>query len=591
MGKSSPIPAVCASRASRKKTEGQTVELIDSRRLTGLNLQGPGPGAVTEVRFGESEDVHSSVESWSHALDTLLHALDWPPVARWIRHYKGGASLVIDAPLDALYAATEFNEWAVASVSGNATPLREALQGFQASLDDEANPALLSLQEAALDHDVPFVWDDDEVSLGLGRHSQTWPARDLPTPESLNWDQFKRIPFAYITGTNGKTTTTRMTMGILNAAGIAHAGTSTDGVVVNGTEVEQGDWTGPGAARLALRHKDVDLAILETARGGLLRRGLVLDDCNAALITNIANDHLGDYGILEVSDMAQAKGIVCRAVREDGHRILNADDPHLWVLGHQNGPSVIWFSMNPGDRLNNHLSQGGAAWVREQGSLVLCQGDQRTPVVEINTIPACHRGRAEHNVENALASAALAHGLGVDLEHICTGLTRFAGDATDNPGRCNLFELHGVQFLLDFGHNPHGLRAILKMARGLIDERPDGRLCITIGQAGDRSDDDLRGLAAVVHDTDPQRVLLREVPGYERGRERGEVTGILNDYLLEHGHSGTNVTTHNDEADTMKAALEWAQPGDLVVQLVHIDRDAVQEVLENWSPPFSTVKP
>jgi UDP-N-acetylmuramyl tripeptide synthase len=179
----------------------------------------------------------------------------------------------------------------------------------------------------------------------------------------------------------------------------------------------------------------------------------------------------------------------------------------------------------------------------------------------------------------------------VGLEHICTGLTRFAGDATDNPGRCNLFDLHGVQFLLDFGHNPHGLRAILKMARGLIDERPDGRLCITIGQAGDRSDDDLRGLAAVVHNTDPQRVLLREVPGYERGRERGEVTGILNDYLLEHGHSGTNVTTHNDEADTMKAALDWAQPGDLVVQLVHIDRDAVQEVLENWSPPFSTVKP
>jgi len=562
------------------------VELIDSRRLTGLNLQGPGPGAVTEVRFKTDEDVEAAVNSWSDALDTCLRALDWPPVARWVRLYSGGATLVIDAPLDALYAATEINEWAVGCVNGTAPALSDAIIAIRTSLNEEANPDLISLQDAALEHNVPFVWDDDEVSLGLGRHSQTWPAHTLPEPTSLNWNQFKRIPFAYITGTNGKTTTTRMTMSILSAAGIAHAGTSTDGVVVNGTEVEKGDWTGPGAARLALRHTDVDLAILETARGGLLRRGLVLEGCDASLITNIANDHLGDYGILSVSDMAQAKGIVCRAVRPDGYRVLNADDPHLWPLGHEEGPPVIWFSMTLGEHLHPHLKHGGIAWIREHGALVLCQGDQRTPVVEIDAIPACHRGRAEHNVENALAAAALAHALGVSQVHICAGLTKFAGDATDNPGRCNLFELHGVQFLLDFGHNPHGLRAILKMARGLIDERPDGRLCITIGQAGDRSDDDLRGLAEEVHNTDPQRVLLREVPGYERGRANGEVTGILNDYLIEHGHSKTNVTTHNDEADAMTAALQWAKPGDLVVQLVHIDRNAVQDVLDSWEPHF-----
>lgn len=563
------------------------MELIDSRRLTGLNLLGPGPGAVTEVRFNDGEDVHAAIAAWSDALDTCLHALDWPQVARWVRQYTGGATLVIDAPLDALYAATEINEWAVSSANETAPPLVEALEAIRASIAEEANPELLILQDIALEHDVPFVWDDDEVSLGLGRHSQTWPARDLPSPTSVNWAKFKRIPFAFITGTNGKTTTTRMTMGILSDAGIAHAGTSTDGVVVNGTEVEKGDWTGPGAARLALRHQEIDLAILETARGGLLRRGLVLDGCDAALITNVANDHLGDYGILDVEDMAQAKWIVCRAVRDDGHRVLNADDPHLWRLGHQPGPSVVWFSINPGDRLNGHLHDGGEAWILEHGSLVLCQGDQRTPVVEVNAIPACHRGRAEHNVENALAAAALAHALGVALKHICTGLTRFAGDATDNPGRCNLFELHGVQFLLDFGHNPHGLQKILRMARGLIDERPHGRLCITIGQAGDRSDDDLRALAAVVHATDPQRVILREVPGYERGRASGEVTGILNDYLLDHGHQEANLTIQADELEAMKAAIAWAEPGDLIVQLIHINREAVQEVLDNWEPQFS----
>ena len=537
-----------------------------------------------EVRFGPGEDVGASLEAWSRAIDRLAQAVGRPAVQRWIRRYEGGASLVIDAPLDALYAATEINEWAVARTNGSAPPLGEAVDATRASMAQEANPALIALQEAARERRVPFVWDDDEVSLGLGRRSRTWPARGLPSPESVEWDRLGSIPFAYVTGTNGKTTTTRMTLCILGAAGIAHAGTSTDGVVVNGTQVERGDWTGPGAARLALRHAEVDLAILETARGGLLRRGLVLDGCDAALITNIANDHLGDYGVLSVSDMARAKGVVCRAVRAGGRRVLNADDPLLWELGRQAGPSVLWFSLNPGARLETHLAGGGEAWIREGGALVLCRGESRTPVVDVDAIPACHRGRAEHNVENALAAAALAHGLGVALEHVRVGLTRFAGDSEDNPGRCNLVELHGVQILLDFGHNPHGLRAILRMARGLVDERPRGRLCVTIGQAGDRSDDDLRALADAVHEAKPRRVMLREVPGYERGREPGEVTELLDARLMDQGLERAAVSTHADEVDAMKAALAWARPDDLIVQLVHIDREAVQEVLNGWSP-------
>lgn len=539
---------------------------------------------MTQVGFEPNEDVEASLKAWSDALDLLLAELGWPCVARWIRRYNGGASLVIDAPLDALYAATEINEWAVACVHGAAPNLKVASQTIEASLLEEANPALIALQAAAKEHGVPFVWDDDEVSLGLGRHSKTWPARALPAPESVDWSTHKRISFAYITGTNGKTTTTRMTMRILAAAGISHAGTSTDGVIVNGTEIEQGDWTGPGAARLALRHPEVDVAVLETARGGLLRRGLVLEDCDAALITNIANDHLGDYGILDLSDMAQAKGVVCKAVGAHGSRVLNADDPHLWKLGQRPGPPVVWFSLNPGDRLRPHLQSGGTAWIQEGGTLFLCRGDSKVPVVDVDDIPACHKGRAEHNVENALAAAALSHALGVDLDPIGDALAHFAGDATDNPGRCNLLVHHGVQILLDFGHNPHGLRAILRMAQGLVDDSPGGRLCITIGQAGDRSVDDLHALAAEVHARNPQRIMLRETPGYERGRAVGEVTGILGDYLLEHGHDPADVTVHENEMDAMQAALTWSRPGDLVVHLIHIDRDAIHQMLTNWVP-------
>ena len=582
MVKSFLILAVFDWPAFRKRIEVTTLELIDSRRLTGLNLQCPGPGAVTEVRFDEDEDAEVSLKAWSDALDVLLVELGWPSVERWVRRYDGGASLVIDAPLDALYAATEINEWAVACVQGKAPSPIGAAQSIRASVQDEANPALIALQKTAKEKGVPFVWDDDEVSLGLGRHSKTWPAQSLPAPDSVDWQARKRISFAYITGTNGKTTTTRMTMRILATAGISHAGTSTDGVIVNGVEVEQGDWTGPGAARLALRHPEVDLAVLETARGGLLRRGLVLEDCDAALITNVANDHLGEYGVLNVDDMAQVKGLVCEAVRANGARVLNADDPYLWKVGQRPGPPVVWFSRNPGDRLRPHLESGGTAWVQEDGTLFLCQEGTKIPVVAVNDIPACHKGRAAHNVENALAAAALSHALGVHIGPIGNALAQFAGDATDNPGRCNLLDLHGVQVLLDFGHNPHGLRAILRMARGLVDDTADGRLCITIGQAGDRSDEDLRALAEEVHAKDPQRVMLRETPGYERGRAVGEVTGILSDYLMEQGHDPTDISVHGNEVDAIQAALDWARPGDLVVHLVHIDRDAVRQVLTDW---------
>ena len=145
-----------------------------------------------------------------------------------------------------------------------------------------------------------------------------------------------------ITGTNGKTTSTRMTARILQTAGLRPGFTSSDGVVANGVQVERGDWTGPGAARCALRHPDVDIAVLETARGGLLRRGLVVDRCDGALITNIASDHLGEYGVHTESDMAEVKGLVCQAVRPDGRRVLNADDPLLWALGQQEGPRRAW---------------------------------------------------------------------------------------------------------------------------------------------------------------------------------------------------------------------------------------------------------
>ena len=189
-----------------------------------------------------------------------------------------------------------------------------------------------------------------------------------------------------------------------------------------------------------------------------------MDTCDAALITNVANDHLGDYGVFTVEDMARTKGLVCQAVVPDGRRVLNADDPLLQRLGQQPGAPVCWFSIEPVTPwLQSHLDQGGEAWLLEDGWLVFHQGRARTPVVEAAQLPSAYGGAARHNIANALGAAALSHALGAEISQVSAGLLDFGGDSEDNPGRCNIEEHNGVQVLLDFGHNPHGVRAILKL--------------------------------------------------------------------------------------------------------------------------------
>ena len=558
------------------------MKVVDSRRLTGLNLQGPGPGAVCDVAFEPNEDAAEAIKRWSEAIDRIFEALNWMRTERWIRCHSTGASLLIDAPIDALYAATEINEWAVATAGGNGCSVAEMVARAQASLETEANPALVGLQRAAMRHNVPFVWDDDAVSVGLGRRSATWPTNELPEPTAIDWGAVGTIPFAYITGTNGKTTTTRMLMSIAAAAGISHGGTSSDGVVINGVEVERGDWTGPGAARRVLRDRAVDLAVLETARGGLLRRGLVLDHCDAAAITNIAHDHLGEYGIHTLDDLTEAKGIVCKAVREDGHRVLNADDPNLWSLGQTPGPAVIWVSLDSSATLLHALASGQRGWARNGSTVVRWLHGRAETVMAVDAIPAAHGGHAAHNLANAMTAAALADALELPLAAIRAGLMSFGSTDQDNPGRCNVVEHHGVQFLLDFGHNPHGVRAALSLADSLRSQT-NGRLAVTVGQAGDRPDDALRSLADAVHAVNPDRVCVREIPGYERGRADGEVSAIIQTELLRLGQTPSAITLHPNELDAMRSLLDWVRPRDVVAHLIYLDRNEVRALIADWS--------
>src|SRR5947209_3448233 len=335
------------------------MKLLDSRRLTGPNRLLGRAGAALEVSLAP-EEAEAAVAAWRENVRRMLEAVGWPGEEIAVRRFSGGASLAISAPIDVLYPATEVNEWAWAAaeavVNGAPAPdLAEAAAELRALIARETNPALLALRDAAAAHGVSCLWDDRRVSVGLGTGSLTWPAEALPDPATVDWSAVHDVPVLMVTGTNGKTTTVRLLGAIAAAAGKVPGITSTDRIEVGGEVVDHGDYSGPGGARTLLRDRRVEIAILETARGGMLRRGLAVTGADAALVTNIAADHLGEFGVLDLPSLAAAKLVIARAVKPGGRIVLNAADPELLAAAGRLAAPVTWFRLHPANpRIQSH---------------------------------------------------------------------------------------------------------------------------------------------------------------------------------------------------------------------------------------------
>ncbi len=541
-------------------------ELVDSRRLTGPNPLGALPGAVIDVRLDEREAA-TLIARWHAEVRPLLDAVGWYDSTTSVRRTADGASLAITAPIDTLYSATELNELAWERATA---PLRDlanddvALARVRDAIEKERKPGLIALARAAAAHDRPILADDDMVSLGLGKYSRTWRISELPDPAGIDWSEFGRIPVGLVTGTNGKTTTVRLSAAIGTAAGYEVGISTTDGIWVGGRRLDAGDYSGPGGARSVLRDRKVTLAVLETARGGLQRRGLALNRADAALITNIAADHLGDFGVGNLDELAEIKWVVTSVLNQDGTLVLNAQDPILRKLAKTSGHRLSWFSMKNDDRFfRQHVAAGGAGVTIEEDRIVRYAGGANLPVIAVTDVPVTLGGAAAHNIANALAATALCSALGVGDDAIARGLSSF--QPNDNRGRLNVYSLRGATVIVDFAHNPHGVAAIAELARTL----PSTRRLLVMGQAGDRSDDAMRDLAIAAWGIRPDRILLKEMSEYARGRGPGEVVGILRQALLDAGADDDCIAVTPDESTAIEAALDWLRPGDLVILLVH----------------------
>lgn len=586
-----------------------------SRRLTGSNLFFATTGAVLETVGVEIDTM--LLAGWRSRVVRARTALHWPDSTDAIvaRRHAQGSSLALAAPVDQLYTATEINEWALCaaliaadrdrwkhledalvvaardaaenspmpSAFATALPVMEenaALARFEKLSGIEAAPRLRALIAAANSHALSYVEDDQLLTLGTGAGRRTWPLDALPHPEQVPWAELHTVPAAIVTGSNGKTTTVRLLAACARAHGWRDGYNCTDGLFVAGELIERGDYSGPVGTRTVLRHPGVQAAILETARGGILRRGLAVQRARVAVVTNVSADHFGEYGIDDLAGLADTKLVVASTIDDRGLLVLNADDAMLRSRADQFSCPIGWFSRNYDDRtLLSHRMKGGSTSGVRKGQLIVSwtRGGSAAEfdLGAITGMPLTVDGTADYNVQNVAGVALAALALGISTTTLTTVLARFGADPADNPGRLMRYDYRGAQVLIDYAHNPDGLRGLMNVATRL---RRTGRVALLLGQAGNRSNADIEELAATAARFRPDFIVVKETESYLRGRAPGEVPAILRAGLLRAGMLETSLEVHLSELGAVKRALGWARPGDVLVMPVH-DRAVRDEVI------------
>jgi UDP-N-acetylmuramyl tripeptide synthase len=589
----------------------------------GGNLFFAGTGAVLETVGVEIDD--ALLSGWRARVERARRHLGWDRIAPGspaapaivARRHATGASLALQAPVDQLFTATELNEWALCATLHERDPARwasvtddlladyledavdpadvippvleesAALARLALRAASEQRPDVVALVDAATARGVGHLLDETTLTLGAGKGGHGWALDALPAPGSVPWDALRTVPIAAITGSNGKTTTVRLVAACARAHGWRDGFNCTDGVFIDRKPVAAGDYSGPAGTRLVLRNTSVEAAVLETARGGILRRGLAADRADVAIVTNISPDHFGEYGIDDLEGLADVKLSIAHLLSRDGLLVLNADDTLLCAksttlqqrLGWQ--PTTGWFARDFDlPTLARHRTRQGATSGVRAGHLWLSLHGNEHDLGAINDMPLTIDGAAKYNVENLAGAALVAAQLGVPSATIAQVFATFGRDLADNAGRLMRFDIGGVKIIVDYAHNPDGLRGVMRVAQQL--RAPGGRIGMLLGHAGNRLNADIEELAFVATEFGPDLIVVKEDEGHLRGRQPGEVPAIIRNALLRTGLPEAAVPICPSEVDAALMALEWARPGDALVLLIHSNSARVRmlEILQ-----------
>lgn len=534
------------------------MELLNARYVMGHTLDLDGPGAVVQVR-GES----SELTLLAARLGTL------GPLSQ--RNFREHVAMGVRCSPDVVETLVDAMETLAADPTASPNEAKRLVEGAR-------RPGWARLVEAARARDLPVLLDDEGVSIGAGCRSATYGL--AVEPRSLAG--LGRIPVALVTGTNGKTTTTRMIAAMGAARGLTVGHTSSDGIFVGEGCVERGDWSGPGAARRLLRHGRVQFAVLEAARGGMLRRGVQVDFADVAVLTNVSADHLGEWGVYTVDEMAEVKLLIANGLRDGGTLVLNRDRwrwPELLAkfLARRPDVRIRWFGQGVSDAkvVPDHSRVG--AWVRDEVLVV-----DGVDVLPVEDIPLTFLGRAAHNIENALAAALAGHAMGLPIPMIAAGLRRLTPDPEHSAGRGNVFTVPvsggEATVFVDFAHNAEGMRHLAALALSW----PAKRRLLVAGQAGDRTNELLDGFTRIALEMRPDFVFLKDMPKYLRGRQPYEVVARMERILAD---AAVPTSRSPDELSATDAALANLRAGDFLLLLAHTDAAAVVERVRGVGGP------
>ena len=392
---------------------------------------------------------------------------------------------------------------------------------------------------------------------------------DMLFPEGSPHD----IPIVAVTGTNGKTTTVRMIANMLKGVGYSVGMTTTDGIYLRDRLIASGDMSGPYSAKVVLKDPMVDCAVLETARGGILREGLGYKMADVGVVLNVQPDHLGLKGIHTVEDLAKVKAVVAEMVREGGVTVLNADDDQCVNMAQYCREKIVYFSLRPSNPvIQVHIDNDRTAVVYDRGYITIISGESVTTVARAVDMPITLEGRAMFNVQNALAATAVGHAMGIKIEEIRHGLISFFPSPTQTPGRTNFFSIKDFEVMLDYAHNPPAYKNIID----LISRLGHKRCLFVFDVVGDRRDEDLREMCQLIASVCQHAIVYEDKQ--LRGRQPGELMNFVEKAFIDVGFDANAVEKIADETQAIERALSMAQKDDLVCIMSGRVEQAVEQL-------------
>ncbi|REF31101.1 tetratricopeptide repeat protein [Calidifontibacter indicus] len=543
-----------------------SVEITEVRVLEGPNLYFPRPAGKISLALPGYVDADSAV---LQRIGRELHLRRRDPGAPGSTVRRQYVASLVERVVRIIARD--------AGISRLAVRVRQAADGSLVVAFALRHRGRVALLTQALDEVLPTLLDGGDPAATLAdaahRVAQGDPGEQLRPLRP-------KVPVVAVTGTNGKTTTTRLIAHLGMTAGLKTGWSSTDGVLIQGELVEYGDYSGPAGARTALRD-GVQFGVLETARGGMLLKGLGTAHNDVSVVTNVSADHLGQNGIDTVDQLAEVKAIITKVTKPNGWVVLNGDDPRVWAMRTTASAPVWCFSLDPeSPSLREARDSGGRGITVDDGTIVvLVPGLAPEPLMSVLEVPMTLCGLSSHNLANALAGAAAALGAGIPRDAVVEGLRTFVPDAAHNAGRMNIYSLGlpdggEVTVILDMAHNEGGLEALLRVARGLCEQ--GAHLVLGLGTGGDRTDEILRNLGEMAG-RDADRVHIQHKAKYLRDRTMADLEAKLVEGLSRVG--ATSLSSSPTELEGLQALLADAHDGDVLAMMTHESRAQLHDWL------------